>query len=350
MNRGIFPESAADGDGTPAKWEQPGADEVMKALDKAGLGDTPAPEEKPAEEKSAPAPEAEKEEEPAKAEEPEKPAEEKPKTEEEGPEPAVEVKADGMVTIDGVEYTLQEVKAFRRGYMMQADYTKKTQALSDDRKALERERQEWQQTRQQAAEAAETAIPGESGRRTLAQQVTRIRELLADPEIPESTREALEIQQELTLGVLQTLHHRDVQARQSAEETAQRQHDARALQTFDTTFNTLCEKHKVTDPIDREFLNARIRAEDPDTADLDDFKSSVEKLFEHAHKGLQQRIEKAKREGVKTLEKLPVAPASKAGGGSAIPLKPETRAPQTLDDGSAIAEFQERLARLQGVS
>jgi len=345
--RGLFPETAEAGGETPAKWDSPGPEEINAALEKAGLGDTPA--EKPAEEKpkvETPAP--------AKVEEPSK-VEEAPKPEEKPAEeaPAVEAKAGDKIVVDGVEYTLDDAKKWRRESMFQADYTRKTQALAEDRKTLERERKEWEAIRQQAQQEAESALPGGlpgKTRTALSQQVTRIRELLADPEIPDAMREALEIQGEMTLGVLRTMHDRDVQAKQTAEHAASERHDAQAWQTFQSTFNTLCEKNKVTDQVEREFLEARILRENADTADLDDFKSSVEKLFEHAHKGLRQRIEKERKqgqeEGKKALTVLPVAPASGAGTGNAIPLKPEPKAPQTLDDGSAVPEFLERLARL----
>ena len=43
--------------------------------------------------------------------------------------------------LDGEEFSLDEVKEWKAGSMMQADYTKKTQALADDRKALDADRE-----------------------------------------------------------------------------------------------------------------------------------------------------------------------------------------------------------------
>lgn len=44
------------------------------------------------------------------------------------------------IELDGKEYDLNEVKKWRDGHLMQADYTRKTQALSEDKKAFETER------------------------------------------------------------------------------------------------------------------------------------------------------------------------------------------------------------------
>jgi len=41
-----------------------------------------------------------------------------------------------VVVIDGVEYTKEELIEMRNGYMRQNDYTKKTQALAEEKKAL----------------------------------------------------------------------------------------------------------------------------------------------------------------------------------------------------------------------
>lgn len=43
--------------------------------------------------------------------------------------------------LDGEEFSLDEVKQWKAGYMMQSDYTKKTQAIADERKALEKEKE-----------------------------------------------------------------------------------------------------------------------------------------------------------------------------------------------------------------
>lgn len=53
----------------------------------------------------------------------------KPKTEEE-PKPET-------VTIDGQEYALEDVRKWKSGHLMESDYTRKTQALAQERRALE---------------------------------------------------------------------------------------------------------------------------------------------------------------------------------------------------------------------
>lgn len=61
-------------------------------------------------------------------------------------EPAEEPEGDDddeniqVLEIDGEEYDLNEVKAWREGNLRQSDYTRKTQALADERKQFEAER------------------------------------------------------------------------------------------------------------------------------------------------------------------------------------------------------------------
>lgn len=45
------------------------------------------------------------------------------------------------VDLDGEEHSLDEVKKWKAGHLMQSDYTKKTQALAEDRKALNEDRE-----------------------------------------------------------------------------------------------------------------------------------------------------------------------------------------------------------------
>ena len=46
-----------------------------------------------------------------------------------------------VIELDGEEISLREVKKWRDGHMQQADYTKKTQALAEERKTFEAERE-----------------------------------------------------------------------------------------------------------------------------------------------------------------------------------------------------------------
>ena len=50
------------------------------------------------------------------------------------------------VEIDGEEHNLDDVKKWRDGHMMQSDYTKKTTALADERKAFDAERDSERET------------------------------------------------------------------------------------------------------------------------------------------------------------------------------------------------------------
>jgi hypothetical protein len=327
MKTRIYPAPDDEGGATAPKWESPGAEDIAAALDKAGLGETTATAPEVPGETTATEP-AEAEDAvrtaPALAEKPDEDSATTPETVQ-------------TVTIKGVEYTLAEVEAFHRGYMMQSDYTKKTQALSQERQAFQREREDFEA--RQRAGAPEAVRPDSLLR--LDDQAARLQEMLNDPEVSEPVRQALIFQQEQTQGLINELRRRDVQAREDQQVTE-------AMSTFDNTFSELCAKHKVTDPLDRKLLQAAILEENPDTADLTDLRASVTRIFEHTHKGLQQRIEKARREGISGLSKLPVPPTTKGGG--TVPLKPDTRPPATLDDGSAPAEFEDRLNRLRGIA
>lgn len=56
---------------------------------------------------------------------------------------------------DGVEATLEEIETWRKGQMMQSDYTKKTQALAEERRIMDREREEFQSKQEEINKALE---------------------------------------------------------------------------------------------------------------------------------------------------------------------------------------------------
>ena len=45
-----------------------------------------------------------------------------------------------VIDLDGEEHTLDDIRTWKNGHLMQSDYTKKTQALAEERKAFEAER------------------------------------------------------------------------------------------------------------------------------------------------------------------------------------------------------------------
>lgn len=49
--------------------------------------------------------------------------------------------------LGGEQFTLEDIKKWKSGSMMQSDYTKKTQALSDDRKVLDTDRQAFEDSK-----------------------------------------------------------------------------------------------------------------------------------------------------------------------------------------------------------
>jgi hypothetical protein len=60
-----------------------------------------------------------------------------------------------VLELDGKEYDLTEVRKWQKGHLMQSDYTRKTMALADERKAFEAERKtEREQLQQAKAEIA----------------------------------------------------------------------------------------------------------------------------------------------------------------------------------------------------
>jgi len=74
-----------------------------------------------------------------------------PEKKEEQPEEKEEVKEEEpeepVVELDGEKIPVSEVKEWKQGYLRQQDYTKKTQALADARKAIEQERIQLQELR-----------------------------------------------------------------------------------------------------------------------------------------------------------------------------------------------------------
>lgn len=64
-------------------------------------------------------------------------------TPEPGSVPAVQPPGDALQAIklpDGREYTIEQILEMEKGHMMQSDYTRKTQALAEDRRKLEEQR------------------------------------------------------------------------------------------------------------------------------------------------------------------------------------------------------------------
>lgn len=62
---------------------------------------------------------------------------------EDEPEDAPEIITEGMIEVDGEKVSVDEIKL---GYMRQADYTKKTQAVAEQRKAAEEQSQSYEST------------------------------------------------------------------------------------------------------------------------------------------------------------------------------------------------------------
>ncbi len=67
-----------------------------------------------------------------------------------------EAAADQTVEIDGEKFTLEQLRELRQAGLRQEDYTRKTQTLADDRRALEAERK----TAQQQIERYEAILKG----------------------------------------------------------------------------------------------------------------------------------------------------------------------------------------------
>lgn len=323
----IYPKAEANGGGgAPPSWESPGDEEIDKAVAKA-FG-----EEKPAEE--TPNPDEPAKETPADAPT-ETPKEEPEKPDEAPPETPAKAAAPKTYTIRGVEYTEEELDDRIRGGMRQDEFTRKTTALAEERRQVAAERE------QLLAEKARLSIGDASKAPATASE---IEELLNDPEVPEPVAKALRIVHGENRRLTQEIQQRDEQARRDALVD-------RGLSTFDNTFSELCKKHSVTDTLEMELLHDHIVAQDPNIEDPDALRASVERIFEHSHKGLKQRAEKIRKEAhddaIAGLKKLPNPPSAK--GGSGVLPKSEPKAPATLDDGTATEEFAERLARLQAL-
>jgi hypothetical protein len=271
------------------------------------------------------------------AEEPAPGTEEKPVEEAKLPESAEQDKPK-TYTIRGVDYTEDEVDKAIRGGMRQDDYTRKTQELAEERRRNAEERDFLLRQRELIEDQARRLSP--DARRV--GEDDPVEALLNDPEVPEAVAKAFRLeraryQQEIT-AMRREAEERELQANEAALVDS-------ALDGFESTFSDLCKKHNVTDPLVRELLHDHIVAKDPNIEDPDELRASVERIFEHSHKGLEQRVEKARQDGIKGLAKLP-APPTAGKGGSAVPLKGEPKPAPSLDDGSAVPEFMERLSRL----
>ena len=281
--------AGADSWDSPFKGEQP---EVEAA--------TPAEPEKPKPEQETPAT--------GKEPEPETPAKE--------PEVAVPQTVD----LDGVSYTLDEIREFRKGSMLERDYTRKTQRLADERRVFEDERRRAQAAtppKREPPEATDTDLD--------------------DPEIPEPVRQAILADRADRRNLRAELDRRE-------REQGQREFQERTWETFDKTFQACCKKNNVTDPLEQEMLHAVILRADPDFEDFDDLASKVELLFDEKNRAYQARLSKAADARLAGIRKAPAAPTPKGGVTVAAKGAPKPE-PKGFDVEPSVEEFEEILAQ-----
>lgn len=132
-------------------------DEAALKMSQGTREGTPDEEDAQQDETEATAEEAETEEAEAEAE-----AEEEGDTEDEAEAEAEEGNDDDdLYEVEGVEFTLSQLKEWQEGGLRTADYTKKTMAVAEERKALAAERAQFDQQRQaelQALQAEKTQL------------------------------------------------------------------------------------------------------------------------------------------------------------------------------------------------
>lgn len=131
------------------------------------------------------------------------------------------------LTIDGKTYTADEVRELQRGYMMQRDYTRKTQGLAELRQAVENERA-------QVMEAAQLLQQQWINQQRGAQQPAEAQD--EDPYLSEMKKRLDPVQQEL------------VQLRQTQAELQQYIHDQKQA-AEETKLATELEKMKEKYPL-----------------------------------------------------------------------------------------------------
>lgn len=114
----------------------------------------------------------------ADAEDESQPQDEQPETEEESEEEGGD---DDLYEVGGEQFTLAELREWKKGAMLMADYTRKTQEVAETRKAFEAERAQWDAERDGAINQ-------------LTQQQAQLKEALATFAVeqdPEPTTEGL---------------------------------------------------------------------------------------------------------------------------------------------------------------
>ena len=105
------------------------------------------------------------------------------KKEEEPEEPATQA----IKLPDGRELTVEQIAELEKGSMMQADYTKKTQALAEERRLLQQEQEQFKPYKEQADKALELYRAFERDPIGAIQQLTEYydRQGICDPKTPE---------------------------------------------------------------------------------------------------------------------------------------------------------------------
>lgn len=226
--------------------------------------------------------------------EPETPAAE-PESGNPDPQKAAE---PSSIDLDGETFTLDQIRDFRKSGLMQEDYTRKTMALSEERKAMEAERQAMREILGRY-DSVLKGLTGQAAERTDPN----------DPSVTPTVRSLLEERDQILAEAMEQLKA----IREREEEREETRIAGFIVQTADEQIRHLMKEAKVPDEW-FDIYRDRIGNRDPDCADpisgqltKQSIASAIRKEFGVVHQ---------------SLAKLQAAPTSTALKG----LKPEPKA------------------------
>lgn len=204
---------------------------------------------------------------------------------------------DQVILVDGERLTLDEIREFKQGGLRQSDYTRKTQALAEERREYEESRREGESTTTQLLDQNRRLIgmlnpqnPGEEPEVAAA----------AKPPDDERYREVTERQDRL---------EKQIQDREVATSEADRNEFIR--DTFDATTRGLFDEFKVPEKEQALYksalLGSGLTAEDPATGELSEASVSktVRRTFLKLRDQANTQVTEQVRETLDSFKKEP---------------------------------------------
>lgn len=243
---------------------------------------------------------------------------------------------------DGKEVTLDQVAEWEKGYMLQADYTRKTQALAEERRKLEQERAAFDPaTTQNALQLWEDMTRDPIG------TLDKLREYFEQQGIYEAKDPAILAQEDRIRQLEQEKMRLEMEQQRQMQEAAYQQLESQ-LANLEAKYGKDFDRVAVLKFMEEKFNENKV-VYDPETAfkamhhdivvsnlqkQIDEMKAEMKKVKEEAvNEYLKTKTAKTKKENPP-----PVGAVGSSNSGPVVRINP----PKTLEEAkkAALARFQ----------